>query len=120
MTNTEWLRARLLAGVDTSAVGDKTEDLESLYLSEWSLEFEQLMRNRLLMGRYRYGRIGRIHDTNYDRIGSALQRLQNYQRTGNLEYLVDIANLCLMEFEHSDHPDKHFEAVDDGEHVGRK
>ena len=78
------------------------------------------MRTRLLMGRYRYGRMDRTTDTNYDRIGSALKRLKRYRETGNQEFLVDAANLCLMEFVHGYHPDKHFASIDDGEHVTRK
>lgn len=116
-TEHDLLRARLLRGIERTPIGDKRECLASLRLSEWSSEFERLMRNRLLMGRFRYGRMDRSDQRNYDRIGSAMKRLRLYQASGNLEYLVDVANLCLMEFEHGSHPDKHFHAADDGEHV---
>jgi hypothetical protein len=114
---TDHIRARLTSRIVTDPVGDKAEAKERLLASEWSSEFERLMRNRLLMGRYRYGRIDRTDNRNYARIASAVRRLSNYETTGNLEYLVDAANLCLMEFEHSEHPEKHFDAADDGEHV---
>jgi len=114
------IRARLTADIFTDAIGDKAETKPALVASEWSPEFETLMRNRLLVGRYRYGRMDRTAERNYDRIDSAVKRLKNYQATGNMEYLVDAANLCLMEFEHSEHPEKHFTAVDDGEHVAKK
>jgi hypothetical protein len=97
--------------------GDKAEDEQALRGSEWSEQFERLMRNRLLMGRFRYGRLDRTGERNYDRVASMHRRLDAYAETGNLEYLVDVANLCLVEFEHSDHPTRHFDAVDDGEHV---
>lgn len=113
----EHIRNRLLAGIDDSRVGDKTESLEDLTRTEWLEAFEKLMRNRLLMGRFRYGLMNRTTDRNYVRIGSAMRRLERYQETGNLEFLVDAANLCLMEFEHGEHPNKHFTAADDGEHV---
>lgn len=115
----EHIRDRLTAHVHDTHVGDKTETHEDLLTSEWSAKFERLMRNRLLMGRFRYGRMDRTADTGYDRIGSALRRLARYQETGNMEFLVDAANLCLMEFEHGEHPNRHFEAADDGEHVAR-
>ena len=51
------------------------------------------------------------------RIGSIVKRLMSYQETGNTELLVDVANLCLCEFVEGKHPNKHFRAVDDGEHV---
>jgi hypothetical protein len=119
MTNFEWMRQRILHRVIHGAVGDKTEGAEDLRATEWSPEFERLMRNRLLMGRFRYGRLDRTTDTGYDRAGSAIKRLRHYQSTGNMEHLVDAANLCLVEFKHSTHPDKHFDAVDDGEHTER-
>jgi hypothetical protein len=117
MTEHDEIRRRLLAGVITDAIGDKPERLDALQASEWSPEFEGLMRNRLVMGRYRYGRMDRADDRNYDRVGSILRRLGHYQRTGNLEHLVDAANLCLMEFVHTAHPGAHFSAADDGEHT---
>ncbi len=119
ITNLEWLRQRLLSRINETSVGSKTESLQSLQTTEWSHDFERLMRNRLLIGRFRYGKLNRTSETNYDRVGSAITRLKRYQETGNLEYLVDVANLCLLEFEHSTHPDKHFEAIDDGTHAER-
>lgn len=117
-TEHDYLRARLMARLhhDLLPVGDKTEPLESLRRSEWSREFEEHMRARLVMGRFRYGRMDRATQTNYNRVASCQARLKAYQATGNLEHLVDVANLCMMEFLHSDHPEKHFESADDGEH----
>lgn len=90
---------------------------DELRASEWSPEFERLMRNRLMMGALRYGRLGAEGKPQYDRIASAVKRLQQYDRTGNQELLVDAANLCLVEFVEGRHPTRHFHAVDDGEHV---
>lgn len=111
----ELLRKHLLSRIVDGPVGDKQDSLESLRGSEWCLEFENFMRNRLLMGRFRYGSMG--SKPGYDNIGSAMRRLVLYQRTGNLEHLVDVANLCMVEFVHSEHPLRHFEAGDDGEHA---
>ena len=116
MTNTEYMRARLTSGVHTDRPGTKRESLESLRRSEWSPEFERFMRNRLIMGRFRYVRMDENGDQ-YDRIGSAIDRLGKYQKSGNLEHLIDVANLCLREFVNCQHPSKHFDAKDDGDHV---
>jgi len=116
-TVTQHLRDRLLAGVITSPVGDKAEPLHELAESQWCPEFEQHMRARLLIGRYHYGCLRRQQSGDYDKIGSAVQRLHLYRETGNLEHLVDVANLCLVEFVTGDHSDKHFSAADDGVHV---
>ena len=93
------------------------DPLRALYLSEWSPIFEQYMRNRLVMGYFRYGPLYGQKKGIYDSVGGAIKRLQQYQREGNDELLVDAANLCLVEFVKGCHPYKHFRAVDDGEHV---
>jgi hypothetical protein len=89
--------------------------LAGLRESEWSIEFEHLMRNRLLVGSFRYGKmrskrneasLTKFH-LNYIR-----DKLERYRFTGNTEMLVDVANLCLVEFEIGDHPKKHFKAED--------
>ena len=93
-------------------------DLSSLRESEWDAEFESLMRNRLVMGALRYGKI--VRDPKelekkppYNRIASIKKRLDIYSETGNKEYLVDCANLCLMEFVECRHPNAHFKAIDE-------
>lgn len=86
---------------------------EELKRSEWSAEFERLMRNRLIMGAIRYGRLKAPGKPQYDRVASAIKRLAKYQETGNQEFLVDAANLCVLEFEEGIHPKKHFGAIDE-------
>ena len=85
--------------------------------SEWSYEFEQLMRNRLVMGSYRYGRLGSKGKPQFDRMSYIQRIIIEYNETGNLECLVDIANLALVEFVEGIHPKRHFKAVDDGDHA---
>lgn len=92
-------------------------DIEALRVSEWSSQFETFMRNRLIMGAIRYGKLHKPGKPIYDRVESIHKRLQLYQETGNQEYLVDIANFALLEFEEGKHPLKHFSSVDDGIHA---
>lgn len=95
-------------------------DLEELKKTEWSPEFEKLMRNRLIMGALRYGKMGHGKRPKgkpyYDRVKSIRKRLDFYEESGNLEWLVDIANLALLMFEERTHPNSHFESKDDGYH----
>lgn len=91
--------------------------LKELRQTEWSPEFERLMRNRLVMGALRYGRLGASGKPQYARMGSVRKRLSTYLKTGNLELLVDAANLILCEYVECEHPLRHFESIDDGEHV---
>ena len=111
MNISEYLRQSILK--KARRLGSHT--FESLKISEWSPEFEQLMRNRLIMGSMRHSM--KLHD---DRPSGATEfhikyikaKLVLYEKTGNREMLVDIANLSLVEFLHSDHPMSHFKAVD--------
>lgn len=91
--------------------------LESLKKTEWSTKFERLMRNRMLMGALRYGLLGAKDKPNYDKITSIRQRLDLYEQGGNAEHLVDIANLCQVEFVDESHPNFHWKSEDDGVHA---
>ena len=108
------MRKRLLrrAGVTKLTIAE-------LYETEWSPRFEQLMRNRLVMGSFRYQRFEekRKGKWEYDTAREAIKRIERYIEDGNTEHLVDGANMCLLEFEFGNHPKKHFESVDDGEHA---
>lgn len=102
----------------TSIVPPEPEPLPSvevLRAEEWSGKFERLMRNRMVQGAYRYGRL-RHTGGDIRRVKSAVKRLEEYLRTGNAELLVDAANLCMCEFEVPGHPGHHFNTVDDGDH----
>jgi hypothetical protein len=94
-----------------------TEPLNQLQQTEWSPEFERLMRNRLLMGRFRYGLMDDPAKLkNYDMKASMVKRLTLYWETDNQEHLVDLANLCLLEFKHPSNPKAYFESTDESEH----
>lgn len=86
---------------------------EHLRHSEWSSRFEQFQRNRMLIGAYRYGRLNAQGKPRYDRCSDINRRVDLYNETGNLEHLVDIANLAMLEFEEGDHPKRHLSASDD-------
>lgn len=115
-TVTEHIRQRLLdrAGVATTT---RLPAAASLAASEWSAEFELLMRNRLIMGAYRYGLMQR-KPRQYNRVGSIERRLAAYIKDGNRERLVDIANICLLEFIERNHVLSNFNALDDDIHEG--
>lgn len=97
-------------------------DIDKLANEQMSSRFIELMTNRMALGTLRYGRWqdNKKNGVKYDRVGSIRKRLQLFEETGNSEYLVDIANFAMIEFEISDHPNLHFSPKDDdGEHVER-
>lgn len=77
----------------------------------WShrfIDFTQKMANRLAFGEARYGR----PDPAKDYLRRLKQSVDLFDTTGNLEYLVDAANYCALEFYWSIHPQAHFKAED--------
>ena len=119
MTIFELMRNRLLiaAGV-LRPKPNAHPSLSELKISEWSPDFEQKMRNRLIMGSFRYQTFATKRNSyNYDTATEAIKRIERYQADGNTEHLVDAANMCLLEYEFGKHPTKHFKSVDDGEHA---
>lgn len=114
-TNTEWLRER----IEVQAFGRSLPSLDELRKTEWCDEFEQLMRNRLLMGAFRYGLMKDKLKQAWKLIPSIRRRLDKYEETGNLEMLVDVANLCLIEFMIPSVPGAALRPEDDVEHVER-
>ena len=111
------LRDRLLVRAGLFEQPKAKHTFAALEASEWSSQFERLMRNRLIMGALRYGKLGAPGKPQYDRFKSMFKRLLAYHDTGNLELLVDIANLCLVEFVDGNHPRRHWHAADGGHHV---
>jgi hypothetical protein len=86
--------------------------------SEFCPEFVQGMANRMAVSFHKYGRVKRGAQT-MDTLGSLQLRLDTYLRTGNTEYLMDVANFCMIEFMHPRHPEAHFEATDSKGSPGR-
>ena len=94
-----------------------TLTFKSLWKSEWSIDFENCQRHRLVQGALRYGRLNSAGKNQWDRPKDIINRIIKYQETHNLEHLVDAANLCLLEFEEGRHPDRHFLSSDDAMHT---
>lgn len=117
---TEHIRQHLYNSLGYGGEMKPVPDLDVLRQTEWSPEFERYMRNRLVLGGpFRYGRLGTPGKPQWDRMARISQEVAEYERTGNLECLVDIANHVLLEFVEGNHPNKHFGARDDSAHTER-
>ena len=109
-TISELLRASILSKMPRAGL----MHIHALRITEWCHEFEKLMRDRLLMGAIRYGAMSIKRKPGHTAmiIDYIQAKLNEYKDTGNTEMLVDIANLAMVEFVHSDHPNKHFKTID--------
>lgn len=117
-TVTEHLRDHLfsvLGGFDRRT--SVRPPLESLVVTEWSTDFETLMRNRLIMGAFRYGTQEQQQHKTIHRIESLRTRLDDYEDTGNMEHLVDFAAIAMAEYIHPKHPKAHWQPADDKHHA---
>ena len=94
-TVTNSLRKHLLSTIGYSLPVD---NLETLKRTRWSRVFELLMRNRLIMGSFRYGPWRPGRKERYDYMKSIIQRAEAYKFDSNKEHLVDIANIAMVEF----------------------
>lgn len=104
-----WRRAAGKPELIMPELGAKKLD-DKMLLDRWNTKFIELMRNRIRMGRLRYG-----PSTNkYNYAEGAKLKLQRYIQTGNLEYLVDVANYAMLEFGAPSKEGTFFKAEDDG------
>jgi len=78
------------------------------------------MRNRMVMGAFRYGLLARHALDTYDLPREAFKRIEKYCYTQNLEYLVDAANMCMLEYTKASRQGKTLTSIDDGEHARPK
>lgn len=116
MTITQHIRQHIYA---TLGMVESTSmpDLTTLRHTERSNSFEQARSNRKILGAFRYGRLGADGKPQWNRVPDMIRRLTAYQSDGNLEHLVDVANLCECEWVEGEHPQRHFTPSDDGEHT---
>jgi hypothetical protein len=83
-----------------------------------SLQFIQFMLNRMCFGYYRYERQPYIGNSLRHQQGTKRmkEKLVMYEKTGNQEFLADIANYCMIEFMSPSHPKAHLDMADQGRH----
>ena len=85
---------------------------------EYSEEFDKLRKNRVYVSYYKYGAAkdnfgsGRV-----DAIGSLELCLEKFKKTGNTEYLLDVANYAMFRYMFP-LPGEYFKATDSLESVG--
>ena len=96
-----------------------TDIIKNILKTEFCEEFIDLMRNRMVMGFYTYGPM----KTNYkgkliNCIESMKLRIKKFEETGNIEYLVDVANFAMIEFKYPQHERAHFRATDNHDSPG--
>ena len=86
--------------------------------NEYSTEFDKLRKSRVEISFYKYGAArdnfgsGRV-----DAIGSLELCLEKFKKTGNTEYLLDVANYAMFRYMFP-LPGEYFKATDSSESAG--
>lgn len=100
----------------------KTYTRDEMEALQWGEEWQyvlSLMKNRMIMGGYRYGPTPLQKPREFDNISDIKRRLILYEEDGNMEHLVDAANITIIECLKKSHPNFHFSPTDDGIHAER-
>src|SRR5262245_26644712 len=88
--------------------------------TEFNQSFVQGMADRMAVSYAKYGAVADAYPKRVDAIASLRKRLDKYEQTGNTEWLMDVANFAMIEFQHPKHPNAHYEATDSKASPGRK
>jgi hypothetical protein len=89
--------------------------LPSLQTSEWSEEFDRLAKNKMVQASFRYGLFNKNNE--YDFIEAMKNKIALYEKTHNLELMVDIRNYAMLEFKKPKYTDAKYWVEDNSEHA---
>lgn len=73
----------------------------------------------MAMSYLKYGAVADAYPIHVDAIDSMKQRLSEYKKTGNLEFLMDASNFLMIEFMHPAHENPIYEPGDSDKSPGR-
>lgn len=91
---------------------------EEIMKRDWSKEFITKMENAIEMSHYKYGWMSDTYPELAQAVKCIQERLDLYNRTHNLEYLVDIANFAMIEYKHPSYPDASYTPQDSDKSPG--
>jgi hypothetical protein len=93
---------------------------EEILATEFSEDFVEGMRKRMLMSYYKYGEVAFAFPNRIDALYCLKERLDKYEETHNTEWLLDVANFAMCEFMFPRYKDAYFRATDSDESPGHK
>lgn len=73
--------------------------MDEILKKEYSTEFDKLRQNRVRQSYYKYGPARKnFAEGRVDAIGSLKLCLEKFEKTGNTEYLCDVANYAMFRY----------------------
>ena len=94
---------------------DSREDILS---REFSGEFVEKMKNAIETSHYKYGWMSKTYPELAQAVKCIQERLDYYNKTHNLEYLVDVANFAMIEYKYPSYPDAKYVPQDSDKSPG--
>lgn len=94
--------------------------VEEVLKTEFDENFVQGMRDRMVVSFYKYGPLAKAFPDKVNAITSLTDRLREYAKTGNTEFLIDAANFAMIEFMQPAHPNAFFQPTDSDASPGRR
>lgn len=94
-------------------------ELRRILSTEFSEEFVEAMRRRMVTSFYKYGPVAEGYPDRVAALASMRQRLDKYLETGNTEFLVDAANFLMIEFMFPSKEGAHYTPGDSDDSPGR-
>lgn len=92
--------------------------MNDILKKEYSTEFDKLRQNRVQQSYYKYGPARKnFGEGRVDAIGSLELCLDKFKKTGNTEYLCDVANYAMFRFMYP-MPGEFFKTTSDKESAG--
>jgi 1,2-phenylacetyl-CoA epoxidase catalytic subunit len=74
------------------------KSIEEVLSTEYSTEFDEKRKKAMTLSYHKYGALHLNYPDNVDAIESLKMRLEKYAKTGNTEFMVDVANFAMIEF----------------------
>lgn len=90
----------------------------NVYDNDKYWEVIQMMANRMAFSQQKYGSIEDNYPDKFKALTQVSVRIKYYIETGNIEWLIDAANFCIIEFLRPASPNAHFIATGSEESPG--
>ena len=92
------------------------KSMNDILNTEYSTKFDDIRKKMMIMSYYKYGPVKDDYSKYkcINAIESLKLRLEAYEKSGNTEYLADIANFAMIEFMYPQHPNAKYIPTDGG------
>ena len=94
------------------------DDFNDILGRDFSFSFVEKMKKAILTSHYKYGWMSKTYPELAQADKCIQERLDLYEKTHNLEYLVDVANFAMIEFMYPSHNDSKYEPLDSNSSPG--